>query len=151
MKNNPIQALWHKIISGYKYFIEYIPRRLVWFHLKNSWSNWMFWILVIVIPWTELHVLLLTLYLYIRRTFSGSLLCTVYSWSLSRTFSGSLIAMYCLCLNCPSNVPFLALLTQTYADDGQSGVAPEPVPGVKSFSRKHDIGALMVLKRHEKN
>lgn len=90
-------------------------------------------------------------FVYQTYIFWLSLLCIVYSWSLSRTFSGSLIAMYCLCLNCPSNVPFLALLTQTDADDGQSGVAPEPVPGVKSFSRKHDIGALVVLKRHEKN
>lgn len=84
-------------------------------------------------------------FVYQTYIFWLSLLCIVYSWSLSRTFSGSLIAMYCLCFNCPSNVPFLALLTQTDADDGQSGVAPEPVPGVKSFSRKHDIGALMVL------
>lgn len=90
-------------------------------------------------------------FVYQTYIFWLSLLCIVYSWSFSRTFSGSLIAMYCLCLNCPSNVPFLALLTQTDADDGQSGVAPEPVPGVKSFSRKHDIGALVVLKRHEKN
>lgn len=75
-------------------------------------------------------------------------LCMVYNLSFRRTFSGSLC--YVSFMTCLSDLPFLALLTQTDADDGQSGVAPEPVPWVNSFSRKHDIGALMVLKRHEK-